>query len=86
MGTLGILTDINMLIWEWGIYVGVPFLLSVWITLIGGAFSGANDKFRQKLNSSTTLMYTQMTSDIVLTIAMSAWAGGAISAEYGAWH
>ena len=47
MGTLGILTDINMLIWEWGIYVGVPFLLSVWITLIGGAFNGANDKFRQ---------------------------------------
>ena len=86
MGTLGILTDINMLIWEWGIYVGVPFLLSVWITLIGGAFNGSNDKYRQQLGSVPNLMYSQMVSDIVLTIAMSAWAGGAISAEYGAWH
>lgn len=86
MGTLGILTDINMLIWDWGIYVGVPFLLSVWIVLIGGAFNGANDKYRQKLNGSTDLMYSQMVSDIVLTISMSAWAGAAISADYGAWH
>ena len=46
LAVFGILNEINMLIWDWGIFVGVPVVLSVWLVVMGGAFDAANSRCR----------------------------------------
>jgi hypothetical protein len=81
----GILTDINMIIWDWGIFVGMPVLLSVWLTLMGGAYDAGNMKCRSVAGNGCSEA-GQMAGDIVLAMAIAAWAGASIAGEYGPWH
>jgi len=85
LAVFGILSEINMLIWEWGIFVGVPVVISLWMGFMGGSYDAAHARCRNGATSECTIVST-LEGEIMTTFAVSAWTGATVWAHHGQWH
>jgi len=86
LAVFGILNEINMLIWDWGIFVGVPVVISQWLGLMGGAYDAVNNRCRINTSGNECKIKEAMEIELLLTFAISAWTGATVWANHGQWH
>lgn len=87
LSVFGILSEINMLIWDWGIFVGVPVVISMWLPIMGGAYDAANNRCRGAIGADENCDVVALQSrEMMMTFAISAWTGATVWAHHGQWH